>query len=289
VRAIAVAGIAALVLVAAVATLAALDVQRFDVDALATRVPERTALMLQREREARARGRRYAVDRRWVPYARIAPTLRRAVLVAEDDRFFLHGGLDWEEIRASARRNLESRRIVRGGSTITQQLAKNLFLGDRRTLDRKLREVLLAARLERALSKRRILELYLNLIEWGDGVYGAEAASRHAFGVGAAEIDTRQAVLLAAVIVNPRRYHPAEPSRRIEQRARTIARRLWRRGALSEEEYRLAIGEPAPPAADDQPVGLTGATGDSTVPAVEDTMPGVPVPPGDSVSLPAPP
>jgi monofunctional glycosyltransferase len=278
-----------LALVVVLAIVAAVDVARFDVDALAKRAPARTALMLQREREARARGRRYAIDQRWTPSSRIAPALRNAVLVAEDDRFFLHEGFDWEEIRASARRNVESGRIVRGGSTITQQLAKNIYLGDRRTIDRKLREMLLAARIERALSKRRILELYLNLIEWGDGVYGAEAASRRAFGVPASELDARQAVLLAAVIINPRRYHATEPSRRIERRARTIAKRLWRRGAFTEAEYRLATGEPPPPAPDSAAAPLAGDSLGGGFPEAADTAPAAAEPGGDSLSLPAPP
>lgn len=219
----------------------------YPVDDLARRAPERTALMRQREREARERGVALRIDRRWVPYDRISPLLRRAVLVAEDDAFFSHGGLDWNEIQASAKANIEKRRIVRGGSTITQQLAKNLFLGDRRTPDRKLIELFVAFRLERALTKRRILELYLNLIEWGDGIFGAEAAARRHFGVSAAGLSPRQAGLLAAVIINPRRYSPKQPTRRIEKRVRTIASRLKRRGVLDGEQYRRMIGAPEPP------------------------------------------
>jgi monofunctional biosynthetic peptidoglycan transglycosylase len=166
------------------------------------------------------------------------------VLVAEDDAFFAHGGLDWTEIRASARRNLEAGRVVRGGSTITQQLAKNLWLGSARTPWRKLEEVLLALRIERALSKQRIFELYLNVIEWGDGVYGAEAAARRWFGVSADSLTVPQAVRLAAVIINPRRYSPTEPSRRIDGRIRRIASRLLRRGAISDAEYRETVGLP---------------------------------------------
>ncbi|MBI5710530.1 MAG: monofunctional biosynthetic peptidoglycan transglycosylase [Candidatus Eisenbacteria bacterium] len=227
---------------AASAMVAALRARTVDVASLATRVPRRTALMRQREAGAAAAGRGYRVRQAWVPYDRIAPLLRRAVLVAEDDAFYRHGGLDWNELRAAARRDLEERRVVRGGSTITQQLAKNLFLGDRRTLMRKLEEAFLALRMERALPKRRIFELYLNLIEWGDGVFGAEAAARHWFGVPASELTPRQAVLLAAVIINPRRYSPLQPSRRIERRARLIASRLRRRGALSAAEYLEATG-----------------------------------------------
>src|SRR5262245_693677 len=111
------------------------------------------------------------------------PCSGRAVLTAEDDAFFVHGGLDWNEIEASARVNLEKRRLVRGGSTITQQLARNLYLGNQRTPTRKLAEIFLAYRLERALDKRRIFELYLNLIEWGEGTFGIEAAARRYYNV----------------------------------------------------------------------------------------------------------
>jgi monofunctional biosynthetic peptidoglycan transglycosylase len=230
------------ILVAAAALLA----QRHPIEELARKAPRRTALMDQREREARSRGRSARVDQRWVPYSRISPLLRRAVLVAEDDAFFSHGGFDWKAIRESARRNLEERRVVRGGSTVTQQLAKNLYLGDRRTPWRKLEEFFLAMRLERRLPKRRILELYLNLIEWGDGIYGAEAAARRHFGVPASSLDSRQSVLLAAIIINPRRYSPLHPSRRIDRRVRTIASRLRRRGFLDEDQYLAAIGTPRP-------------------------------------------
>jgi len=230
-----------------VAVLAAawFDVVRLDVAGLARRDPGRSALMRQREQEARDAGRRPREVRTWVPLERISPHLRNAVLVAEDARFFSHEGLDWNEIRESARRNLRARRVVRGGSTITQQLAKNLWLSGARTPWRKLEEVLLALRLERELPKRRILELYLNTIEWGDGVYGAEAAARHWFGVSAADLGPGPALRLAAVIINPRRYSPVEPDRRITARIRTLASRLRRRGALSEDQYREALGLPA--------------------------------------------
>src|SRR5437867_1917527 len=205
--------------------LAAVRAQFYPVGELVKRAPRRTAMMAQRDAEARAHGRVHHVDQRWVAYGRISPLLRRAILVAEDDAFYAHGGLDWNEIGAAARTNLERGRVVRGGSTITQQLAKNLYLGDARTLTRKLEEVFLAFRLERALSKRRIFELYLNLIEWGDGIYGAEAASQRYFGQPATELNERQAILLAAVVINPRRYSPLAPARRIEKRVRVIASR----------------------------------------------------------------
>lgn len=241
--------LALLVVAAALALIAATavwDATRIRLGRLETRAPFPTALMRAREAEARRRGVPPRIDFRFASYDRISPLLRRAVLVAEDDAFFHHGGLDWSEIGASARRNLERRRIVRGGSTITQQLARNLYLGEQRTLTRKLEEIVLALRIERAVSKRRILELYLNLIEWGDGVYGAEAAAGHYFGTTAEALNARQALLLASVIINPRRFSPLTPSRRIERRVRTIAGRMLRRGQMSAAEYRLAVGEPAP-------------------------------------------
>ena len=254
------AAVLAVLAAALLATQAAIEATGYPVRELATRVPHTTAFMRAREAAARLENRRLRIDQRWIPYERISPLLRRAVLVAEDDAFFTHGGLDWNEIQASARRNLEAGRIIRGGSTVTQQLARNLYLGDERTLSRKLKEAFVALRIERALTKRRIFELYLNLIEWGDGIYGAEAAAQRYFGVSAAGLGPREAVLLAAVIINPRRYSPLDPGRRIERRVRLIASRLRRRGDLGEEEYRLAIAAPLPPA----PVGSTPAGPDST-------------------------
>ena len=217
-----------------------------DVNALATHDPGATALMRQREREAAETGRRWHPVRRWVPYDRISPHLRRAVLIAEDDAFFSHDGLDWNEIRASARKDLETGRIARGGSTITQQLAKNLWLGTSRSPLRKLEEMFLAVRLEHALGKKRIFELYLNVIEWGDGVYGADAAAHRWFHTSASALDARQSVRLAAVIINPRRFSPVEPPRRIERRVRIIATRMRRRGELGEADWRSVLGLPAP-------------------------------------------
>ena len=216
------------------------------VDNLARNAPRETSMMRARRAEARKKGRSFRVDQRWIPYSRISPRLRRAVLIAEDDAFFAHGGLDWNEMRHAARTNIERRRVVRGGSTVTQQLAKNLYLGEERTLLRKVKEMILAVRIERSLTKRRIFELYLNLIEWGDGIYGVEAAAQRHFGVSAADLDARQSALLAAIIINPRRFSPVDPAPRIQRRMRMILSRMKRRGYLSEEEYRVALGE-APP------------------------------------------
>ncbi len=236
--------LAAFVLVLAV--ISAIEVARFDVASLARHTPQRTALMRQRVAEAARDGRSYSIDVRTVPYERISPLLRRAVLIAEDDAFYSHDGLDWNEIKRSAKADWQKGRVVRGGSTITQQLAKNLFLGSEVSLTRKLREAFLAIRIEKALDKRRIFELYLNRIEWGNGIFGIEAAARRYFGVSASSLSPRQAVLLAAVIINPIRYSVLSPAPRIERRAKIIASRMRRRGYLSPNDYYAAIAQPPP-------------------------------------------
>jgi len=161
-----------------------------------------------------------------VAYRNISPNLTRAVLVAEDDQFWQHEGLDIDQLQESLATDWARGRLARGGSTITQQLAKNLYLSPSKNPLRKLRELLIARRLEAELKKARILELYLNVIEWGDGVYGAESASRAYFGVSATEVSPQQAALLAAAIVNPRLLNPAHPSARLIRRQQLILRRM---------------------------------------------------------------
>lgn len=243
--------LAALAVLVAVVGWAAVRAAAIDVDSLARHDPTSTAIMREREREAREAGKPWRPSWQRVPYERISPHLRRAVLISEDDAFYSHDGLDWNEIKESARKDFEKRRIVRGGSTITQQLAKNLWLGTSRSPLRKIEEVMLAVRLERSLSKKRIFELYLNVIEWGDGVFGAEAAARRWFHVPASALGARASVRLAAVIINPRRFSPVEPPRRIERRIRMIARRMLRRGELGQADYREVLGLPPEPATPD--------------------------------------
>jgi monofunctional biosynthetic peptidoglycan transglycosylase len=176
------------------------------VSALATREPETTAFI----EAARAKG----VDVQWrvVPYSRISDDLKRAVVVAEDISFFSHNGFDTQELRVAAREAIAGKRM-RGASTITQQLAKNLWLSPSRSPMRKLEEAVLTWQLERRLEKRRILELYLNVVEFGPGVYGAEAAARHYFGISAADLSTRQTAELAASLPRPSSWHPGVTSR----------------------------------------------------------------------------
>jgi monofunctional biosynthetic peptidoglycan transglycosylase len=197
-----------------------------DVRELASRNPETTAFIDLRKDEAANQGRTLTIRQRWVPYTRISSHLRRAVLVAEDSAFFDHEGIDLNELRASFEANWEDGRFTRGGSTITQQLAKNLYLSPSRNPVRKLKELLITRRLEAALTKRRILELYLNVIEWGDGIFGAEAAARAYFGKSAATLSPDESALLAGAIINPRVHNPARPTNRLKRRQAIIARRM---------------------------------------------------------------
>ena len=172
-----------------------------DVAALAENPPETTAFI------ERARSRGVDVDWRWVPYDSISPNLKKAVLVAEDFSFFSHNGFDTHEIKIAARDAVKGKR-VRGASTITQQLAKNLWLSPSRSPLRKIKEVILTRQLEHTLSKPRILELYLNVVQVGPNIYGAEAAARHYFGVPAADLNADQAAQLAAALPRPSTWHP---------------------------------------------------------------------------------
>ena len=197
-----------------------------DVRWLATKNPATTAFMDLRAREARAQGRPVRRVQQWVPYTRISQHLKRAVIVAEDSAFFEHEGIDVEEIKESIRISMEHGSPIRGASTITQQLAKNLYLSPSRDPLRKLRELIITRRLEVALAKARIFEIYLNVIEWGDQVWGAEAAARTYFGISASALSREQAALLAGAIINPRIYSPAHPPRRLLGRQRIILARM---------------------------------------------------------------
>jgi monofunctional biosynthetic peptidoglycan transglycosylase len=197
-----------------------------DVRPLRTRNIDTTAFMDLRIREARDEGREPKRVQQWIAYARISPHLKRAVLVAEDAGFWGHSGIDLAEIRKSLETDWETGSFMRGASTITQQLAKNLYLSPTRNPLRKLRELWIARRLEAELSKTRIFELYLNNIEWGDGIWGADAAARTYFGVSAAAVGPDQAALMAGAIVNPRVLNIAHPNARLRARQRIIRGRM---------------------------------------------------------------
>jgi monofunctional biosynthetic peptidoglycan transglycosylase len=199
-----------------------------DVSWLAKHNPTETALIEERRAQAREQGKNLKSQWVWVPMSRISPYLQRAVVATEDASFFQHEGFDWEGIKDAAVHNLEAGEFKRGGSTITQQLAKNLYLSSERSLLRKAREALITRSLEHELTKRRILELYLNVAEWGHGIFGAEAASRHHFGKSASELNMEEAALLAAILPSPRRYDPMRMTKYLRNRQQHILHRIER-------------------------------------------------------------
>lgn len=246
-----------------------------DVRPLRTSPPETTAFMELRAREARARADQPRRVQQWVPYSRISPQLVRAVLVTEDVKFWQHAGIDYEQIKESMEVNLERGEFARGASTITQQLAKNLYLSPSKNPVRKVRELMIARRLEHELPKRRILEIYLNVIEWGDGIYGAEAASRTYFRKPASSLTASESALLAAAIANPRVMNPGNPTARLRRRQQMVMRRM---GTV----------EP-PPAVVEKAIGETSGEGEEKITPVPPlAAPGLPATlPGQVVPTPA--
>jgi monofunctional biosynthetic peptidoglycan transglycosylase len=197
-----------------------------DVRILRRENPASTAFMRQQAADDRAAGKAVHQSQQWVPYDRISPSLRRAVMVAEDDAFFQHDGIDYRQVREAINDTFEKGEALRGASTITQQLAKNLYLSPSRNPYRKLAELFITRRLEAELSKRRILELYLNVVEWGDDIWGAEAAARAYFGIPAASLSPAQAALLAGALINPHVYNPGHPNARLLRRQVLILKRI---------------------------------------------------------------
>ncbi|HEX7502931.1 MAG TPA: monofunctional biosynthetic peptidoglycan transglycosylase [Acidobacteriota bacterium] len=214
--------------------------------------PKETAMMGFRAEQAKQKGQRARRLWRRVPLSRISPYLIQAVLIAEDDKFFEHEGFDWESMRKALDANIKKKRVLRGGSTITQQLAKNLFLSSEQSIWRKLREAAIAWKLENELSKKRILELYLNVIDWGNGIYGAEAAARSYFNRPASGLTLGQAIRLASILPNPHRFSALDNANaRMNRKRRIIAGRMLRRHWILKEAYDDAMVEmglaPAPP------------------------------------------
>ena len=197
-----------------------------DVRALRKENPPTTAFMELRAREADKAGKKPRKVQRWVPYERISANLKRAVVAAEDAKFSEHEGFDWEGIQKALEKNQKKGRIVAGGSTISQQLAKNLFLSASKTPWRKAQEAVITLMLEAVLDKRRILEIYLNVVEWGNGVFGAEAAARHYYGTSAAQVSAEQAARLAVLLPNPRKFGRLPNSPYLAARSQVILGRM---------------------------------------------------------------
>ncbi len=188
--------------------------------------PRITAFMAERLKELRALNPDAELKQNWVTYEAISPAVKRAIVASEDAKFAWHDGFDWDGIQRALEKNLAEGEIVAGGSTISQQLAKNLYLSGERSIMRKGQEAVMTLMLEMFLGKRRILEIYLNIIEWGEGVFGIDAAARYYFGMDASRLSARQAALLAAIVPRPRHYDRNGWGHRVEQRALTILKRM---------------------------------------------------------------
>ena len=211
-----------------------------DVKALKTKNPKTTALMELRDQEYRQRGGKRSRQQIWVPYGAISEHLKKAVLISEDASFFDHTGVDVTELQEALKKDWETGSFARGGSTITMQLAKNLYLSPSKNPLRKAKEIVIAWQLEQALSKRRIFEIYLNIIEWGQNVYGAEAAARHYFAKPAANLDIVEAATLAALLPSPRQPREAN----LAYRRNLILSRMAGVGYVTAEESNRARRAP---------------------------------------------
>ena len=206
-----------------------------DLSKLRKENPKKTALMEYRATTSKEKKKTYRIDQSWVPYSKISPYLIKAVLIAEDDKFWNHEGFDYQAIQKAIEKDLNARKFRYGGSTITQQLARNLFLSPEKSLIRKISEAVITWRMEKVLSKKRILELYLNVVEWGEGIFGAEAASRHYFGKPSSELNPEEAARLAAILPNPRRFRPMGDQRYVINRSNLIYGIMIQRGIVIPE------------------------------------------------------
>ena len=244
-----------------------------DVAKLATEPPATTSFMEIRRQELKAEGKDDTIHYTWVPYGRISPYLRRAALVAEDDTFYEHGGVDVKAMQDALKKDWKKKKVMEGGSTITQQLAKNLYLSSSRNPFRKFKEYLIARSLEQHLTKKRILELYLNVVEMGERVYGAEAAARNYFNEPASALTPSQAALLAGCLPNPRIMTPDHPNKRLRSRQAMILSRMRRWGYLAEQEVLTPAVQvtSTPPQPTD--TDLTPAVVDTNPPTMTDTNP----------------
>jgi monofunctional biosynthetic peptidoglycan transglycosylase len=222
-----------------------------DLSKLKKENPQKTAFMEYRERASIEKRKPYRIYQIWVPFSKISPFLIKAVLIAEDDQFWRHDGFDYEAIQKAIEKDIKLGRFKFGGSTISQQLARNLYLSPEKNPLRKIREALITWRMEKVLSKRRILELYLNVVEWGDGIFGVEAASRHYYGKPSSELTPQEAARLASVLPNPRKYHPVGDQRYVVNRSNAIYNIMLQRGILipKYEEVTTSVeGENSTPA-----------------------------------------
>jgi monofunctional glycosyltransferase len=228
----------------------AVDVGRYffvpDISRLARTNPGKTAFMEYREAEWRDEGRDLTIRQHWVPLKKVSPSLVKAVLISEDNNFWHHEGFDFKAMEGAVEKNIEAGEFKFGASTISQQLAKNLFLSPSKNPLRKLKEAILTWRLEQTLSKRRILELYVNVAEWGEGIFGIDEAARHYFGVTPSQLTASQSARLVAALPNPILYKPTGSSRFVRVRSDHIYAIMLRRG-LVVPDYSEVMASPDTP------------------------------------------
>ncbi|MBN1665301.1 MAG: monofunctional biosynthetic peptidoglycan transglycosylase [Deltaproteobacteria bacterium] len=205
--------------------------------------PKKTAFMEYRENEWAAKGKKRKIQQRWVPLSHISPYVIKAVIIAEDDKFWSHEGFDFTAMKKALEKDIKKKKFHVGGSTISQQLAKNLYLSPSKNPVRKIKEAILTWRIERSLSKKRIIEIYLNVAEWGEGIFGIEMAARHHYGKSAASLTAAEAAKLATVLPNPRKYNPKGSGRYVASRSDRIYEIMVRRGIVV-EEYEDIMKEP---------------------------------------------
>lgn len=235
-----------------------------DVSSLKTEHPDTSAFMEYRQRQWASQGKTKRISHQWVPLRRISPYLIKAVIIAEDDKFWRHEGFDFEAMEQAFQKDLRERAFKAGGSTISQQLAKNLYLSPSKNPLRKIREAILTWRMERTLTKRRIVELYLNYAEWGDGIFGIEAAARHYYGKHASALGPEEAARLATILPNPIRFNPRGKSEYVTYRSKRIYRIMVARGIVI-PEFEEVMTTPDEPAPDPQ----------SVIPAMDTTTGGI--------------
>jgi len=203
-----------------------------DLSKLKKENPRKTALMEYREMASKEKRKTYRIYQSWVSLSKISPYLIKAVLIAEDDKFWRHEGFDYESIQKAIEKDIKAKRFKFGGSTLSQQLARNLYLSSEKSLLRKISEAIITWKMEKTLSKKRILELYLNVVEWGEGIFGVEAASRHYYEKSSSELTAQEAARLASVLPNPRKYNPAGDQRYVINRSTLIYNIMIQRGIV---------------------------------------------------------
>lgn len=273
-----------------------------DVGALAKKNPGKTAFMEWREAQWAKEGLHKHIVQRWVPIGKVSPLLIKAVLIGEDDKFYHHEGFDYEAMEQAFQKNLKEGRFAAGASTISQQLIKNLYLSPEKSLTRKAKEAILTWRMEHALSKRRILELYLNVAEWGDGIFGIEAAARHYFHKPASQLSGTEAARLASVLPNPIKFNPVGGQRYVTFRSGLIHSIMVRRGLVvagfkevMETKDDPGIEPAPPPTGPDDAAGASGGADNASAappeaapPAESGAQPAAPAPADAGTGSPAP-